>query len=261
MEDVLALSPSRVADFKVCAQLFKFRVLDGLPQEADPASARGTLVHAVLEQIFLLDAQDRTQERAIFMLHDIWKDLKKAEEVAGLELTEEEETAWLEQATGLIRNYFRLEDPARVEPHEVEVWVEHATETLLLRGIVDRIEVRSDGEWVLTDYKTGRTPSVARTLGSFFGLKFYALLCWRAFGRMPRELRLVHLKEPAVLQLVPTEAMLKAMERQLSAVATALRRALSTGDWRARPGVHCSWCSYRDRCPAWSELGSVLGPN
>lgn len=251
MEEVLALSPSRVADFKVCAQLYKFRVLDGLPEQADPASARGTLVHAVLEQIFLLDSAERTEKRALFMLNDIWKDLKKVEEVEGLELTPEEETAWLEQAMALIQNYFRLEDPSRVEPHEVEFWVEHTTETLLLRGIVDRVEVRGDGEWVLTDYKTGRTPSVARTLGSFFGLKFYALLCWRAFGKMPKELRLVHLKEPAVLQLIPTETMLTALERQLSAVATALNRAVSTGDWRPSPGPHCNWCSYRERCPAW----------
>ena len=113
-----------------------------------------------------------------------------------------------------VANYFRLEDPAQVVVHDVEARVTHEGERTSLRGIVDRIEVRDDGEWVLVDYKTGRPPSSERALGSFFGLKFYALVCWRAFGRMPRELRLIQLGEPEVITLHPTEQMLLGLERQ-----------------------------------------------
>ena len=46
------LSPSRANDFLQCPQLFRFRVIDRLPEPPSSAAARGTLVHAVLEHLF-----------------------------------------------------------------------------------------------------------------------------------------------------------------------------------------------------------------
>ncbi|MGH3396081.1 MAG: PD-(D/E)XK nuclease family protein, partial [Streptosporangiaceae bacterium] len=45
-------SPSRAADFMTCPLLYRFRVVDRLPEPPSPAAARGTLVHAVLERLF-----------------------------------------------------------------------------------------------------------------------------------------------------------------------------------------------------------------
>src|SRR3984885_14599653 len=43
-----SLSPSRAGDFMTCPLLYRFRVIDRLPEPPSPAAARGTLVHAVL---------------------------------------------------------------------------------------------------------------------------------------------------------------------------------------------------------------------
>ncbi|MGH2771498.1 MAG: RecB family exonuclease, partial [Actinomycetota bacterium] len=247
------LSPSRVSDFKSCPQLFKFRVVDRLPETKDAWSARGILVHAVLERLFALAAAERTLPQAKELLGRVWQDLKTGEELAGLSFTPEEEDTWLSDANRLISNYFRLEDPSRVEARELEWWVEHEAERMHLRGIIDRLEVLPGGEWALIDYKTGRSPSYSHILESFFGLRFYALVCWRALGEIPRELRLMHLSEPEVLRLRPTARMLEGLERQLEAVAQAIRRAHATGDWRPRPSPFCAYCPHRAICPAWQE--------
>src|SRR5690348_16466785 len=42
---VAALSPSRASDFMQCPLLYRFRVIDKLPQAPSAAAARGTLVH------------------------------------------------------------------------------------------------------------------------------------------------------------------------------------------------------------------------
>ena len=122
-----------------------------------------------------------------------------------------------------------------------------------LRGIIDRLEERSDGSWILTDYKTGRVPGESRELSAFFGLRFYALVCWRAFGVMPKEIRLVYLSDPAVLTLNPNERMLIAFERQMKALARAIQRAVDRDDWRTRPTPYCMSCSFQARCPAWAQ--------
>jgi putative RecB family exonuclease len=249
---LVPLSPSRASDYKTCPQLFKFRAIDRLPEPADIYSTKGTLVHAVLERLYLLDPDDRTLEWATSTINEIWDDLKTCEEYASFELDPDEEASWLGEGLKLVANYFKMEDPTQVMPYEMEWWVEHETERSLLRGIIDRVEIMPDGEWVLSDYKTGRAPSESYALGSFFGLKFYALVCWRTFGKMPKQLRLIHLKEPEVITLVPTPQMLRALERQLDAIAEAILRAHERNDWRPRPSNMCSWCPHRSICPAFA---------
>src|SRR4030088_2203533 len=63
-----SLSPSRAGDFLTCPLLYRFRVIDRLPEPPSPAAVRGTLVHAVLEHLFDRPATDRTPEAARSLL-------------------------------------------------------------------------------------------------------------------------------------------------------------------------------------------------
>src|ERR1700761_1366737 len=59
-----ALSPSRASDFTTCPLLYRFRVIDRIPEPPTTATARGTLVHAVLERLFDRPAAERTPAAA-----------------------------------------------------------------------------------------------------------------------------------------------------------------------------------------------------
>ena len=256
--DLTPLSPSRASDFKSCPQLFKFRVIDRIPEPQDPASARGTLVHSVLERLYRLPGAERTPTCAEGLLREAWQELQESPEYADLAFTADDAAEWVTGAERLLANYFLVEDPRAVEVHEVEWWVEHETKRTLLRGIIDRVQLLPGGEWTLVDYKTGASPSETYAFGSFFGLRFYALVCWRAFGKLPKELRLMHLREPVVLSLVPTVQMLEGLEKQLDALGTAIRRAHEFDDWRPRRGPMCAWCPHKALCPAWAEVGTIM---
>jgi putative RecB family exonuclease len=67
-----ALSPSRASDFMTCPLLYRFRVIDRLPEPPTEATARGTLVHAVLEKLFDHPAGERTPDAAREMLSPEW---------------------------------------------------------------------------------------------------------------------------------------------------------------------------------------------
>src|SRR6516162_2740231 len=56
------LSPSRAADFMTCPLLYRFRVIDKIPEPPTSATARGTLVHTVLERLFDAPAAGRTPQ-------------------------------------------------------------------------------------------------------------------------------------------------------------------------------------------------------
>ena len=249
-----SLSPSRASDFMACPLLYRFRVIDRLPQRPSSAATRGTLVHSVLERLFDLPAAERTVEQAATMLRPERDRLLAEEpEVGELFTDDAERDEWLHGASGLLDAYFALEDPQRLEPAERELYVECDLETgLRLRGYVDRLDVAPGGELRVVDYKTGRAPGEGFEAKAMFQMRFYALVLWRLRGEIPRVLQLLYLGSGEVLRYTPDEADLLATERKVGAIWDAISRATELGDWRPSPSRLCDWCDHRYiRCTAW----------
>ena len=73
-----SLSPSRASDFMQCPLLYRFRVIDKLPEKPSEAATRGTLVHAVLERLFDAPAVERTAPRAKSLIPAQWDRLRES---------------------------------------------------------------------------------------------------------------------------------------------------------------------------------------
>jgi putative RecB family exonuclease len=248
-----ALSPSRAADFMQCPLLYRFRVVDRLPETPSPAAVRGTVVHAVLERLFDLPAGRRTPAAAVELLAPEWERIRtERPELAELfEADPDAVGSWLDGADRLLSEWFQLEDPNRLEPAERELYVETALDDgLVLRGYVDRLDVAPDGRIRVVDYKTGRAPSTAFEAKALFQMKFYALVLWRLRGVLPSVLQLVYLGSGEVLRYSPDESDLLATERKIKALWDAITRAARTGDWRPSPSRLCDWCDHHAFCPS-----------
>src|SRR6201989_1508401 len=96
-----ALSPSRAADFMTCPLLYRFRVIDRLPEPPTTATARGTLVHAALERLFDLPAAERIPEAVRALLAAEWDRLAAEEpDLVALFENEAERAEWVPPAGG-----------------------------------------------------------------------------------------------------------------------------------------------------------------
>ncbi|GAB3658957.1 RecB family exonuclease [Actinocorallia lasiicapitis] len=244
-----------------CPLLYRFRVIDKIPEKPSPAAARGTLVHAVLERLFDLPAGERTATAARGLLDPQWE-LLLAKEPGLADLFAGEEPAvhaqWLEQAHAMLERYFTLEDPQRLEPADRELFVETVLASgLRLRGYIDRVDVAPSGDVRIVDYKTGSAPRADFESRALFQMKFYALVLWRLHGTVPRLLQLMYLGNGEILRYSPDEADLLATERKVEALWSAIRRAMDTGEWRPRPSRLCDWCDHKERCP---EFGGTPPP-
>ena len=251
---MVSLSPSRIADFKTCPLLYRFRAIDRLPEPPSADAVRGTLVHAVLERIFDSEAPARTPQHAHSLATTQWQQMVADDAdlaaLIGEDPADQEE--WLEGTRRLLDTYFTLENPAHLEPAERELLVETAlSDDVSVKGVIDRVDVAPTGEVRIVDYKSGRAPSPLFEQRALFQLRVYALLLWRVRGRLPAMLQLIYLSDAQIVRLTPDESDLRALERTLAALATAIRRAQASGDFRARPSRLCDWCSHQALCPAW----------
>ena len=249
-----SLSPSRAADFKSCPLLYRFRTIDRLPEAPSRVAVRGTMVHAVLEQLFDLPRSERTLVAARELVPSTWQRILDDEPQAA-ELFADTEAAelaeWLESAETLLGSYFELEDPTRFDPAAREELVEVVIDGLRLRGYVDRLDVNDDGDVRVVDYKTGTTPREAFEGKALFQMKFYALVLWRTRGVVPRQLRLMYLADTDTLSYTPDAEELVRFERTLKAIWSAIERATQTGDFRPSPSRLCAWCDHQAICPAF----------
>ncbi|MFR9722980.1 RecB family exonuclease [Streptomyces sp. MS19] len=271
-----SLSPSRAADFMQCPLLYRFRVIDRLPEAPSAAATRGTVVHAVLERVFDAPAGERVVPRARALVAREWERLlARRPELTALFAEEEESAAegaagsaggvdaarlaeWLTSAEELVERWFSLEDPTRLEPAERELFVETRLESgLRLRGVIDRVDVAPTGEVRIVDYKTGKAPGPQYAGAALFQMKFYALVLWRLRGAVPRRLQLVYLGSGDILTYDPEESDLLGVERKLVALWHAIRQATETGDWRPSRSKLCGWCDHQARCP---EFGGTPPP-
>ncbi len=244
------MSPSRASDFKQCPLLYRFRAVDRLPETPSLAQVRGTVVHAVLEQLYALPAADRVPAKAHELLQPTWARLsEEAPELAGL-FADTSLDDWLASADELIDGYFTLEDPRRLEPEACELLVEAELPSgVLLRGYIDRLDVAPTGEIRVVDYKTGAAPREIGEAKALFQMKFYALVLWRLRGVVPRQLRLMYLADRQSLAYQPDEAELTRFERTLDAIWQAVMRAAKTGDFRPNKSRLCDYCDHKAFCP------------
>jgi putative RecB family exonuclease len=248
-----SLSPSRAADFMTCPLVYRFRVIDRLPEPPSPAAARGTLVHAVLERLFDEPANGRTPAAARTLLDPQWERLAAAEPgLAEMFSDEAQRLAWLDEAALMLDRYFTLEDPTRIEPSHREMSVRALLASgLTLRGYIDRLDIARTGEIRIVDYKTGTAPREEYEARALFQMKFYAVVLWRTMGTIPRMLQLIYLGNGEIVRYAPDEADLLATERKINAIWQAIDRARTSGDWRPRQSKLCEWCSYQTLCPVF----------
>lgn len=246
-----ALSPSRVKDFKQCPLLFRFRCVDHLEEPGSLATHKGTVVHAVLEDLFDLPAAQRTEAAAQAMLEPHWQAHREANP-AVMDLFDDPSQVepWLEQGRALISNYFRMELPQRLEPAQRELFVQAKTDSgLLLRGFVDRLDVAPNGAMRVVDYKTGKAPAPRFMAEALFQLRFYALVLKRMRGVMPARLQLLYLKDTKTLTHDPHPSELIEVEEQLEQTWNEIFACAQRQYFPPRKSVLCGWCAHQEFCP------------
>ncbi len=257
-----ALSPSRASDFRQCPLMFRLRTLDRIPEPPSPAATLGTLVHSVLEHLFDLPAQERTESAAAADLAPRWKTmLAKDPQLADLHENDAAVAAWLEEGRARLHTYFTLENPTRLEPSGREEFVElQLPDGPLLRGIIDRVETAPDGSIRLSDYKTGKTPHPRFGNKERFQMKFYALLVERLKGRRPALLQLLFLKDGGTLVLRPSDEDIANVEAEIRDLWTEISTCAREATFVAKPSKLCDWCNFRDMCPQFGGTAPPLAP-
>ncbi len=260
-----SLSPSRVEAFTTCPLAFRFASIDKLPEVPSLHTAKGTLVHRALELLFVEEPEQRTPEVAAAALERALAEVRAEPTypLLGFGTDPAAEVAFADDADTLVQRLFTMEDPQAVRAIGLELLLTVPVGPLALRGIIDRLELDDDGELVVTDYKTGRPPSLHYEQRRLGGVHFYAFLCEQTLGKRPVRVQLLYLSTGEVIQAYPSEQSVRFLPRRTAAVYQAIERSCAAGEFRPRAGPLCAHCSYQRWCPEFGgdpERAAIEAP-
>lgn len=124
-----------------------------------------------------------------------------------------------------------------------------------LMGKIDKIEIDDDGEYTVTDYKTGKTKPAEFDLRHNLQLTAYYWACFEIYGKYPKKLIWHHLRTG---DLFETERVPQDVENLKGMIANAI--FMKVNDVRHRifhEGV-CNFCDYKPHICEDHELEMKL---
>jgi putative RecB family exonuclease len=249
------VSPSRLGLWLRCPAAYKRRYIDGVVAPTTPGLFLGKVVHRGLE-FYYRYRQDGVRLFPEYVGEHIAKSWEAAveEECIAFPSTDEERQL-LGQAVDLVTTYLRQVPENEPPPMAVEERIEaplidpRTGENLgiPLVGVLDLVLDAGDGP-VIVDFKTAARSSSQLDVMHELQLSCYSYLLRDVAGESEAGLEIRSLIKTKVPRLQferygPREA--RHFER-LFDVIRAYLEAVDSNRYHIRPGIHCSFCDYRD---------------
>ena len=111
----------------------------------------------------------------------------------------------------------------------------------------------ADGRVVITDYKTGK-PRSQEDADESLQLSIYALAAREKWGYQVDRLAFYNLDGNSSMVTLRSDLQLSSGLKKVESVA----ERIAPGDFRAKPGFHCSFCAYRNSVPGNRKKNRVI---
>jgi putative RecB family exonuclease len=236
---------------------FRFASIERLPESPSIHTTKGSLVHRVLELLFMHPAGARTIATATTCFRQAVDEYAVDPEFTLLHLDDAQQQAFVDDAWTLVEAYFRMEDPTAIREIGIELRLEAQVGPLALRGIIDRLELDDEGGLIVTDYKTGSAPGLKYEQGRLAGVHFYSFLCEEVLGRRPSAIRLMYLRTGVTITAIPSAQSVKFINTRPRRCGRQVERACTTGNFLPRQGPLCASCSFQQWCPGLRRRSRV----
>ena len=246
------LSPSSIGTYRQCPLKFKLSRIDRIAEPPTQETLMGNFVHEVLENLYAFDANERTLPLAKSIATELWASGNWADTVQPyLKTLTMNQFRW--NSWWCIENLFAIEDPKQLQPNGIEDELNGSIGGVQMRGFIDRWVLDGD-TLVISDYKTGKTPSPKYMADKFFQLTIYSLLLGPVVKNNEYKLELLYLKDAVKRTNVPTTQDFAEATETIVTVKKEIDTSHENGNWEAIPSRLCDWCSYkRTVCTYWNQ--------
>jgi DNA helicase-2/ATP-dependent DNA helicase PcrA len=234
------LSASAVERYETCPLQFKLEKEWRIPSEIPGAMQYGAAMHRVLRTYY--DSVRQGRELSDADLIDLFcVDLGQA----GIQDHYQHEL-YERQGRSQLKAFLEACHLGAIpEILHLEEWFEVRIGETKVTGRIDRIDRLGDGRVMITDYKTGK-PRSQENADESLQLSIYAMAAREKWGYQVDRLAFYNLGENSSMVTYRDDLQLQAAKVKVAVVAAKI----AEGNFEPKPGFHCTFCAYRNLCPA-----------
>jgi len=241
--DKVSLSASRIELYDLCPLRFKIETDWNIPRESAPALQFGNAMHTALKAF-----NDGLLARRPLSLDDFVRVFTTQMEISPFDDAHQKQL-YVDQGRRQLEEFYYLRNVGAVS----DILAAEKLFTLMVGGVrvVGRIDCASktpSGGISIVDYKTGKAKD-EEDADKSLQLSIYALAAQQEWQQLPERIAFYNLETNAPAETSRTPNQIVDTRVKIESVA----QAIQAGNFRAKPGFHCSWCGYRELCPAKEE--------
>ena len=264
----MRLSPSKTNTYHKCPREFYYKYIAQMPEKKTIHLFRGTLVHAVLEDLFKKQFRNFTAwekgDPAVWMeeqFQERWakdidsktwlNELHTADEMAAMKIETQE---LLQNFVGSVNKKLnemvtwkiyksKWQAWNSVAPKYAEKWVKSKDYAVI--GIVDAVCSDFDGGTTLLDYKTSKRYGPYLPEDYYRQLIIYAFLYTLEMGEMPNFVGVSYLRFDDTFYVKVNQGVLDEAKEIIMYVHDCLKERMKDEDkYEQKPQNLCKWCSF-----------------
>ena len=244
------LSATAVERYELCPLQFKLEREWRIPGEVPAAMQYGASIHRVLRAYYdgVRFGRPMTDEALLQFFRD---DLAQAriEDRYQHDLYERQ---GLEQLGDFLAKMRLAPQP---EVMYTEEWFKLRIANADVVGRIDRVDRVSNDAVAIFDYKTGK-PRSQEDADESLQLSVYALAAIEGWGVKPARLVFHNLEDNSAVATTRSELQLQEARAKVEEVA----QKVAAREFEPKTGFHCSFCSYRNLCPATEKRVYSIAP-
>ena len=257
------ISPTAAKAYLGCSLKFWFERVACIRKPVPPNLHLGKAVHAALQAFHLARwrGTDDSPETIAAAFEQAFMDLERDEGPVNFDDDAEREKSRLD-GLRVVAAYLDSPEAMKEKPRAVEVLLKEDIPGLSvpLTGAMDLVM----GNFTPVDFKSAAAkPDLQHAAFDHeIQLVSYQLLL-EAIGETPPSLDLVFLvktKTPQIIRVPSPPADRQRRQRVVHLLETAVE-GIAEGRHHPQPGMHCSWCQFRNECLTWPscmEAGAIV---
>lgn len=238
----MRLSYSSISDYLNCPLKYKFRHIDKLPTKKTPALSFGSSLHETLAYLYGVKTPHPPA------LEQIQEKLKE-EWISEGYSSEAEEKQYFEHAKQVLTNFYHTNVSSFKLPVALERKFGVQLDGITVTGIIDRLDMISEGKYEVIDYKTNRKLPPKSKIDSDLQLSIYHWATKQIWGFAPKSVSLYFLLPNHKMSSTRSQKQIQETLDTIKQVADKVEKKL----FEPTQSALCPWCDFQQFCPYFSH--------